>query len=85
MAVDVNLKQWRDYGTKTVTVEEPKAESTTPTVTVEKRAGREHRSDGQDLHGKGRRLPLGHRGQILWQRGRVQQDFQRKHGQNQQS
>lgn len=36
VAVDVNLKQWRDYGTKTVTVEEPKAESTTPTVTVEK-------------------------------------------------
>ena len=35
VAVDVNLKQWRDYGTKTVTVEEPKAESTTPTVTVE--------------------------------------------------
>lgn len=36
VAVDVNLKQWRDYGTKTVTVEEPKAESTTPTVTVQK-------------------------------------------------
>ena len=36
MAVDVNLKQWRDYGTKTVTVEEPKAESATPTVTVQK-------------------------------------------------
>ena len=36
VAVDVNLKQWRDYGTKTVTVEEPKAECTTPTVTVQK-------------------------------------------------
>lgn len=36
VSVDINLKQWRDYGTKTVTVEEPKAESTTPTVTVEK-------------------------------------------------
>lgn len=30
VAVDVTLKQWRDYGIKTVTVEEPKAESTTP-------------------------------------------------------
>ena len=30
VAVDVTLKQWRDYGVKTVTVEEPKAESTTP-------------------------------------------------------
>lgn len=30
VAVDVTLKQWRDYGIKKVTVEEPKAESTTP-------------------------------------------------------
>ena len=36
VSVDINLKQWQDYGTKTVTVEEPKAESTTPTVTVQK-------------------------------------------------
>lgn len=35
VAVDVNLKQWRDYGTKTVTVKKPKEENTTPTVKVE--------------------------------------------------
>ena len=37
VSIDVNLKQWRDYGTKTVTVETPQdqAESTS-TVTVEK-------------------------------------------------
>ena len=49
VAVDVNLKQWRDYGTKTVTVEEPKAESTTPTVPVEK-----ERDASTALHGQGR-------------------------------
>lgn len=37
VAVDVNLKQWRDYGTKTVTVKEPEKESAAPTVTVEKK------------------------------------------------
>lgn len=35
VSVDVNLKQWRDYGTKTVTVEKPKTESA-PTVMMEK-------------------------------------------------
>lgn len=34
--VDVNLKQWRDYGTKTVTVEK-KAETKQQAVTVEKK------------------------------------------------
>ena len=34
--VDVNLKQWRSYGTKTVTIEQPKQTSKTQTVTVEK-------------------------------------------------
>lgn len=34
VSVDVNLKQWRDYGTKTVTVEEPKQPEAKPTVTV---------------------------------------------------
>lgn len=32
VAVDVTLKQWRDYGIKKVTVEEPKAESPTPST-----------------------------------------------------
>lgn len=36
VAVDVNLKQWRDYGTKTVTVEEPKDRAGVPTATVSK-------------------------------------------------
>lgn len=35
VAVDVNLKQWRDYGTKTATVEPPAEPSQPPTVTVE--------------------------------------------------
>lgn len=35
VAVDVNLKQWRDYGTKTATVEQPAEPSQPPTVTVE--------------------------------------------------
>lgn len=35
VSVDVNLKQWRDYGTKTATVEEPADTSQAPTVTVE--------------------------------------------------
>ena len=36
VAVDVNLKQWRDYGTKTVIVEKPKAEGAAPAVAVQK-------------------------------------------------
>lgn len=36
MAVDVNLKQWKDYGTKTVTVEQPAESGQAATVTVEK-------------------------------------------------
>ena len=35
VAVDVSLKQWRDYGTKTATVEQPAEPSQAPTVTVE--------------------------------------------------
>lgn len=35
VAVDVNLKQWRAYGTKTATVEQPAAPSQPATVTVE--------------------------------------------------
>lgn len=35
VAVDVNLKQWRPYGTKTATVEPPAEPSQPPTVTVE--------------------------------------------------
>lgn len=35
MSVDVNLKQWRSYGTKTVTVEEPAADTGQQVVTVE--------------------------------------------------
>lgn len=34
--VDVNLKQWRSYGTKTVTVEQPKETGKSQTVSVEK-------------------------------------------------
>ena len=34
--VDVNLKQWRDYGTKTVTVKPPKTAGTVKSVTVKK-------------------------------------------------
>ena len=34
VAVDVNLKQWRDYGTKTATVEPPAEPSQPSTVTV---------------------------------------------------
>lgn len=34
--VDVNLKQWRSYGTKTVKVEQPKEQGQTQTVTVKK-------------------------------------------------
>ena len=33
--VDVNLKQWRSYGTKTVVVEQPKEQTKPKTVTVE--------------------------------------------------
>lgn len=36
VSVDVNLKQWRDYGTKTVTVEQPKQSQQQQTVTVTK-------------------------------------------------
>lgn len=36
VAVNVSLKQWRDYGTKTCTVEQPAESSQPPTVTVEK-------------------------------------------------
>ena len=36
VSVDVNLKQWRPYGTKTATVEPPAEPSQPPTVTVEK-------------------------------------------------
>lgn len=36
VSVDVNLKQWRDYGTKTVTVEQPKQSQQKQTVTVTK-------------------------------------------------
>lgn len=36
VSVDVNLKQWRDYGTKTVTVEQPKESQEQQTVTVTK-------------------------------------------------
>ena len=32
VSIDVNLKQWRDYGTKTVTVEKERDESTAPTA-----------------------------------------------------
>lgn len=35
VSVDVNLKQWRDYGTKTATVEQSTDTSQPPTVTVE--------------------------------------------------
>ena len=35
VAVDVNLKQWRDYGTKTATVEQPAGPSQPATVAVE--------------------------------------------------
>lgn len=36
VSVDVNLKQWRDYGTKTATVEQPAADTGQPlTVTME--------------------------------------------------
>lgn len=35
VAVDVNLKQWRSYGTKTAVVEQPAAPSQPATVTVE--------------------------------------------------
>lgn len=34
VSVDVNLKQWRSYGTKTFTVEEPATEEQTATVSV---------------------------------------------------
>ena len=36
MTVDVNLKQWRDYGTKTATVEQPQTAGEPATVAVEK-------------------------------------------------
>lgn len=36
VAVDVNLKQWRPYGTKTATVEQPAESGQAATVTVEK-------------------------------------------------
>lgn len=36
VAVDVNLKQWRSYGTKTATVEQPAESGQAVTVTVEK-------------------------------------------------
>ena len=77
VSIDVNLKQWRDRDRGNPAG--PGGEHADGDRG--KGAGREHRSNGQDLHGKGRRLPLGHCGQILWQRGRVQQNLQRKHGQ----
>lgn len=36
VTVDVNLKQWRDYGTKTAKVEQPAESGKAATVTVEK-------------------------------------------------
>ena len=36
VTVDVNLKQWRDYGTKTATVEQPQTAGEPATVAVEK-------------------------------------------------
>lgn len=36
VGVDVNLKQWRDYGTKTVKVEQPAESTQVQTVSVEK-------------------------------------------------
>lgn len=36
VSVDVNLKQWRDYSTKTVTVEKPKEDTKKQAVTVTK-------------------------------------------------
>ncbi len=36
VSVDVNLKQWRDYGTKTVKVEQPAESTQVQTVSVEK-------------------------------------------------
>lgn len=36
VSVDVNLKQWRSYGTKTVTIEEPAEDTQVQTVSVEK-------------------------------------------------
>ena len=36
VAVDVSLKQWRSYGTKKVTVEQPAGSGQTATMTVEK-------------------------------------------------
>ena len=39
VSVDVNLKQWRDYGTKTATVEESAAGEQTVTVEQEREAG----------------------------------------------
>lgn len=36
LSVDVSLKQWRDYGAKIATVEQPAGSSQSPTVTVEK-------------------------------------------------
>lgn len=36
VSVDVSLKQWRDYGTRTATVEEPAGGGQAPTVSVEK-------------------------------------------------
>ena len=36
VAVDVNLKQWRSYGTKTATMEQPAESGQAATVTVEK-------------------------------------------------
>lgn len=36
VSVDVNLKQWRDYSTKTVTVEKPKEDTKKQAVTVAK-------------------------------------------------
>lgn len=35
VAVDVNLKQWRDYGTKTAVVEQPAESGQAATITVE--------------------------------------------------
>lgn len=36
VSVDINLKQWRSYGTKTAKVEQPSTDTGKQTVTVEK-------------------------------------------------
>lgn len=65
VTVDVNLKQWRDYGTKTATVEQPQTAGGTGYRGRREGAGGKYRPDSQDLHGQGRGLSVGHRGQVL--------------------